>query len=256
MDCRHVRELYDSALGETRKRFAAAPAIGVLLAADVDPLVMELFLIHFSSLGVGLTTPVEDWLLRAGKRCEEMGLQEVGRSLRSHAGAEAGHQLMMIADTHALVERWNVCRTPLLDADQLLARSPTAGGRAYRQLHEDNIAGDTPFAQVAIEYEIEKLPVHFGARFMERCRGLLGDGIARGLSFTREHITLDVGHTHFNERLLEKLLQANPSTLRPLVNAGQTALEAYGQFVEDSLALATADAHEVRKIGAGLSAVN
>jgi hypothetical protein len=234
----YVQELYEPAIRPARVRFATGPAMSAFLDDDTDPTFLELFLVHFSSLGVALTQPVEDWLVRAGKRCEEVGLPELGRALCSHAKAESGHHLMMIADTHALVARWNARRSPSLDADRLLARPPTRGGRMYRQVHENNIAGRTPFGQSAIEYEIEMLPVRFGPQLLERSRSVLGPDILPGLSFLQEHITLDVGHTRFNEMHLERLLRKNPDYLMPLVRTGEAALEAYSSFLHDCVQLA------------------
>jgi hypothetical protein len=237
---RHVRELYDPAIRPARERFAASPALSAFPAGFAEPALLELFLIQFCSLGVGLTEPVEGWLTRAGARCEEVGLPELGRALRRHSRQEAGHHLMMIADTHALVGRWNARRTPPLDAERLLRRDPTPGGRLYRQLHEDTIAGPTPFAQIAIEYEIEMLPLQFGPQFLQQCAGVLGPDALDGLSFLREHITLDVAHTRFNEQQLGRLLEKHPDYLPALVRAGAAALHAYATFLGDCVGLAHA----------------
>jgi hypothetical protein len=173
-----------------------------------------------------------------------MGLTELGRALRTHARHEAGHHHMMIEDTRKLVARWNAHRTPLLDADHLLAQPPTAGVLQYQKLHEDTIAGDTPYAQIAIEYEIEMLSVRFGPAMIERCSKDLGPSILEGLSFLQEHVALDVGHTKFNEQQLEQVLQKNPEFLMPLVRAGAAALDAYAAFLADCLQLAKAQALE------------
>jgi hypothetical protein len=148
---------------------------------------------------------------------------------------------MMVADTRALVASWNARRRPLLNAEELLNRMPSSGGRGYRQLHEDTISSDTPYAQIAIEYEIEMLPVQFGPQFLDQCQGALGAPILASLSFLREHITLDVAHTRFNELQLERLLQKDRAFLEPLVRAGAAALQAYGTFLGDCFQLAQAD---------------
>src|SRR5262245_25595613 len=153
---------YEASVEGARERFAEESGIAILLAPDIDPLLLERFFIHFCSRGVALTEPVEGWLIRSSKRCEEAGFAELGRALRSHAKAESGHHLMMIRDTHALAARWNARRTPPLDAERLLSRPPTPGGLMYQRLHEDTIASNTPSAQIAIEYEIEMLPVKYG----------------------------------------------------------------------------------------------
>ena len=50
----------------------------------------------------------------------------------------------------------------MLDAEKLLNQTLTPGVLHYCKVHEENIAGDTPFAQIAIEYEIETLPLRYG----------------------------------------------------------------------------------------------
>ena len=66
---------------------------------------------------------------------------------------------MMIADVRSLAARWNARRKPSVDARKLLNQAPTPGVLHYCKVHEDNIAGDTPYAQIAIEYEVEMLPL-------------------------------------------------------------------------------------------------
>jgi hypothetical protein len=231
----HVFSLfqYESGVHVARSRFPQDAGLARILDPDVDPLALEAFLIHFCSLGVALTEPVEGWLTRSSERCTAIGMTQLGRALLAHSKAESGHHLMMIRDTHALVARWNSRRRPTLDAEQLLACPPTPGGWMYRQLHEDTIASDTPFAQIAIEYEIERLPVEYGKRLIEQCVRILGADIMNCLSFVDEHITLDVGHSKFNARQLEGVLDRHPTFVEPLVEAGSRALTAYSTFLRE-----------------------
>lgn len=229
---------YEVGVERARARFAEESGIATLLAPAIDPLLLEQFFIHFCSRGVALTEPVESWLIRSGQRCEEVGFAELGHALRSHAKAESGHHLMMIRDTHALTARWNARRTPPLDAEQLLRQSPTPGGQMYQKLHEDTIASNTPFAQIAIEYEMEMLPVKYGPQLIEQCQRVLGVDILACLSFIDEHITLDVGHTQFNTRQLERVLDDHPECVESFVRAGSQVLKAYATFMHDCLCLA------------------
>jgi hypothetical protein len=224
---------YDAGVEHARADFARQSGLDHLLGPDVDPVELEAFLIHFCSLGVALTEPVEGWLVRSGERCTAVGMNELGCALLSHSKAESGHHLMMIRDTHALVDRWNARRRPALDATQLLNCTPTGGGQMYRQLHEDTIVSDAPFAQIAIEYEIEQLPVAYGERLIQQCVRVLGEDILGCLSFVDEHVTLDVGHTKFNLRQLERVLDDHPEFVAPLVDAGSRALRAYSSFLRE-----------------------
>jgi hypothetical protein len=231
---------YAAGVEPARQKFAQESGMTILLDPDIDPLLLECFFIYFSSRGVALTEPVEDWLIRSGQRCEEVGFTELGRAIRSHAKAEAGHHHMMIKDTHALVKRWNTQRMPPFNAVQLLAQPPTPGGVMYRKLHEETIASNTPFAQIAIEFEIEMLPVQYGPQLIRQCKRVLGPDILACLSFIDEHITLDVGHTKFNTQQLEKFLNTYPEGVTPLTVAGSRVLAAYATFMHDCLDLAQA----------------
>src|SRR5262249_25603347 len=161
--------------------------------------------------------PVEDWIRRASQRCGEIGLTHLSRALALHAEQEADHHLLMLADAEHLVDRWNARHRYPLDLETLLQVEPTYGVRLYRELHEDVIGGPAPYGQLAIEYEIELLSVTYGPRLIERCRALLHPEILDSLSFLREHVELDAGHTHFNRIQLSQLLRDNPRYLHCLV---------------------------------------
>ncbi|MFB3123733.1 MAG: hypothetical protein ACE10H_16270 [Candidatus Binatia bacterium] len=231
-------DAYESGMHSARERFAKDPSLGTILAAEIDPAFLESFLIHFSALGVAMTEPVEDWIRRAGARCEEIGLNELGQALRKHASHEAGHHHLMVQDTRSLVSRWNSRRPFPLDADRIHAQPLTPGVRMYRQLHEDVILGGSPFCQLAIEYEIEMLSVQFGPRFIEQCVSVLAPEIASSLTFLREHVALDVRHTRFNRQELEKILTSHPKFVNPLVETGRAALHTYAAFLKDCLVIA------------------
>jgi hypothetical protein len=162
----------------------------------------ELFLMYFCAVGVHMTKPVEGWIRRAAARCTSMGFTQLGRELALHASAEADHHLLMIADLRSLAARWNARYAPAVDADTLLGQLPSPGVVKYCKLHEESIASESPFAQAAIEYEIEMLPLRYGKLVVGRCIELLGADIISCLSFITKHIVLDSAHTDFNSRSL------------------------------------------------------
>jgi hypothetical protein len=98
---------------------------------------------------------------------------------------------------------------------------------------------------VALEYEIEMLPVRYGPGMVAAWVGRLGRDVLEGLSFITEHIELDVGHTKFNARQLERVLARDPATLPALVTAGTDILEAYGRFLSECLDVARAARKEL-----------
>jgi hypothetical protein len=233
-----ARHPYEVSMEPARTRFSESRTLSLIQAPDINPALLELFHLYFTSVGVAMTERVEDWIRRAGERCEQIGLRELGRALRVHSNQEAGHHVMLIEDTRLLVDRWNARHSFALEADLILGQGMTEGVRRYRKLHEDGISGDCPFCQLAIEYEIERLSVRFGPRLIDQCMKVLGSPVMAGLGFLRQHVSLDVGHTRFNEGQLNSLLDLHPEYLMALVNTGKEALHAYSMFLDDCLCLA------------------
>jgi hypothetical protein len=230
-------ESYNLLLAPARERFETSPGLNAIRSTN-DPRFLEAFLLYFCAIGAQMTEPVERWIRRAAGRCAALGLSELAQALTRHARAEAGHHLMMIADLEALACHWNLRHTPPVDADELLRLTPTYGASRYCLVHEENIAGNTPYAQVAIEYEIEQLPLRYGGLFVARCLEIFGPEILPSLSFVTAHIDLDIGHTEFNAQELAKLIDRNPESLPALAAAGNAALNAYAQFLTDCVDLA------------------
>ncbi|MDC0666457.1 hypothetical protein [Nannocystis radixulma] len=231
-------EIYEECVQPARARFAHGEWVTRVIGGELSPDELELFLLCFCALGVQMTAPVEGWIRRAGERCLAAGLNELGAALMAHARHEAGHDAMMVDDTRSLAARRRQAgrSVPLVEA--LLAHPPTPGIQRYVQVHEDVIAGPAPYAQIAIEYEIERLSVTYGPGFIARCVADLGADVKQCLSFVHDHVELDVGHTKFNARKLDQFLRQRPAALDDLVAAGSGALAAYDQFLDDALDLA------------------
>ena len=132
-----------------------------------------------------MTRPVEGWISRAGEKCRERGFDELGNTLVAHAKHEAAHHKLMIADLWALVERWNANFNARIDPVALSQKKPPESIQHYRDLHEQIIAGNAPFAQIALEYEIEALSVRYGARLVAIADKTVRDNNLGGLSFLR-----------------------------------------------------------------------
>jgi GNAT acetyltransferase-like protein len=235
-------ERYNQLLAPARERFETSPGLNAIRSTN-DPRLLEAFLLYFCAIGAQMTEPVETWIRRAADRCAVLGLSELAQALTRHARAEAGHHLMMIADLRSLAAHWNLRHTSPVDADELLRLAPSYGASSYCLVHEENIAGNTPYAQIAIEYEIEQLPLRYGGLFVTRCLEVFGPEILPGLSFVTEHIDLDIGHTKFNALELAKLIDRIPESLPALVTAGTAALNAYAQFLTDCIELAESHCH-------------
>ncbi|CAM4031917.1 hypothetical protein HRD49_05130 [Corallococcus exiguus] len=233
-----VEEQYLPHVTDVRHLLATGPHVTTLLDPNVEPALLEAFLIQLCALGVYMTEPVDGWIRRAGEACVKAGMVDVGEKLITHAKHEAGHHLMMVEDTKNLVASWNARRFPKLDAEALMAQAPTPAMQEYRQIHEETIAGPMPGGQVAIEYEIENLSVVFAPRLIEQCKAVLGPDVMNSLSFIKEHVELDVGHTALNEVMLNKLLGQKPEHAATIAKTGARALDIYLRFYGDCMAKA------------------
>ncbi|HTB76203.1 MAG TPA: hypothetical protein VK762_23305 [Polyangiaceae bacterium] len=228
-----VDELYTPRLVRTRDLVVHSGILKTILDDAADPRVLERFLIEYCSLGVQITEPVEDWIERAGRRCLEIELPEVGNALVSHASHESGHHLMFMDDTRKLVAHWNGRYADDLDAERLFARPPTQAMQHYVALHEETIHGPLPFGQVAVELEIERLSVVLVPRLIAQVERRLGKEVTSSLTFLSSHGELDVGHTRLNTRMMQTLLELRPDAVGDLARIGAEAMFVYMAFFEE-----------------------
>lgn len=229
----HVDEIYTPRLVRSRDLVVNSGILRTILHDAADPRVLERFLIDYCSLGVQITEPVENWIERAGRRCLELDLPDVGNALVNHAAHEAGHHLMFMDDTRKLVGHWNARYGDSVDAELLFDRPPTLAMQHYVGLHEETIEGPTPFGQVAIELEIERLSVVLVPRLIAQVERRLGKEVTSSLTFLSSHGELDVGHTRLNTRMMDTLLRLRPEAAGDMARIGAEAMFVYMAFFEE-----------------------
>jgi hypothetical protein len=168
-------------LKSAREQFDRHPAVTTLFHGDMEPVAMEAFLIASRFAALAWPNPSRVGSAAPAAGAGELGLTHLGRALEAHAPQAADHQPLMLADARHLVDRWNEVRGPELNIPALLAATQTPGE---------------------------------GPRLIARRRELLGESILDSLSFLREHVDLDVGHTGFNRLQLSWLLAEHPGSCR------------------------------------------
>ncbi len=224
---------YEHRLKFHRDRFASRPSVAALESgANLPSDILQIFMIHYAAFGISMTRPVEDWIRRAGIRCWDLNYRALGDALIKHAAHESGHHRLMVADLWTLIDKWNADHRDKIDPIAISRCNIPSSVERYRSLHEELIAGVTPYTQVALEYEIESLSVRYGPALLAAARKAGAEG---GFSFLEEHVALDVAHTQFNKKQIGDLLAAHPECLEPLIKTGASALEIYGQFIDDCL---------------------
>lgn len=222
---------YEKRMIEQRNRFAANTSFKQIIESTDEKQIIAFF-IFFSGLGVEMTKPVESWIKRAGQACVAKGFTQVGNLLVKHSVEEASHHLMLIKDLDVLTTLWNQkCKLPV-NKDAILNDTDTQGVNDYKTVHEDTIK-NAPWGQVAIEYEIENLSLVYGTRLVEKYQKTVNKTSSKGITFLKDHVKLDVGHTEFNRNLISTVLKEIPNSLETLVKSGTQALEAYCQFSND-----------------------
>ena len=225
---------YVPAVTPARSLLESHPVPRTLLSPNIRPRQLGRFLIEYCARAVHLTEPVADWIRRAGAATRKAGFATLGDQLEQHAKHEEGHHLMLIEDTRSLGAWWNAREEhDFVDVEALLDEPPTTAAVAYINLHEETITSAEPYAQVAIELEIEGLSVRFGTPLVEQIHRVLGPGVMKRLSFIEEHVEVDVGHTALNEKMMTRLLRQHPHTIEVMADTGRRALEIYVSFLEE-----------------------
>ncbi|WP_062355110.1 iron-containing redox enzyme family protein [Herbidospora yilanensis] len=231
---------YEAALQESREQFRTDPVVFPLFAPDVDDRLFARWMLRWSAHGIHMTHDVERWIAGAGEACGNLGMDKLAKALKAHSRAEAGHDTMMVDDVIAISDWWLRTYGEPVDGEGLLAAPALASAGFYARLHEQVITGPTPFAQLAIEYEIERLSVTIGPDLMTTCERVFGANTSC-YSFLAEHVELDAGHTAFNQRQLGGILDERPEELTTMVETGRAALASYAAFMAECAQLAKGD---------------
>jgi hypothetical protein len=72
---------YEKLVRPARERFSQSPSIFGMINPETDAETMAAFLLHFSTLSIPITEPVEGWIRLAGDGCAAFGLSEIARCL-------------------------------------------------------------------------------------------------------------------------------------------------------------------------------
>jgi len=197
-----------------------------------------LYWLYYSVFGISMTTPVESWIEGAGIKCQRLGYDQLGKNLVKHACHESGHEKMMEADVHSLLSIWNDSFPDTIHPSEFNGLDILQSVKDYIDLHERNIDGDTPYGQIAIEYEIERIAVVLGPKLLSITEKVFPQLLVNSLSFMTHHVEIDSAHTVFNQSVIMDFTAAYPGSVDHLVRIGECALSAYSRFIVDCVCLA------------------
>lgn len=221
---------YNQLVHKERSRFIGRPGLRFFVS-EQDQKKIHAFMILWTGYSIRMTEQVESWIQRAGQSTQKLGLNEIGQHLSRHAEHEANHDQMLVQDLEALVQLWNKKYLGSMSSHEVRSLPLPEATQDYIRLHEEVISGKSPYCQVAIEFEIERLSVGFGPQMIENVLYGLGPEFKAGISFLEHHVVLDQGHTQFNAKLMEQTIKAGGS-VNALATIGINALKIYGDFLD------------------------
>lgn len=228
---------YQKRAAVARQNFASREIVKELFSQEIEPKLLKLFMIHWNALNAGLTEPIPVYLKRAGERCEEMGLNSMAEFFYEHEHEEDGHENWAIDDVEELVALWNQEEPNYqLNTQELLAKKMSPAVKRYHQLHEQVLEGNSPWAELAIDIEIELLSTSYGPILVKKWIDCMGQSSLSKISFLHKHVTADVGHTDTNFDVVDQFISEHPESVEMLAETAAAALNVYADFLEDAMA--------------------
>ncbi len=232
---------YEQQLTDARVKFAHSINA---LTTQSTPQDLAFFLLNYCALGATMNKPIESWIKKASKHCQKLNYLELANYLQQHAQQSTHHQALLRHDTQALTHWLNKKYQLNLDSQHYLKQKATTGIKQYQKLREQHAKGATPYCQLAIDYEVERLSIVHGFTLVKLCACKLGLPILKNLSFIRENVKREAGEHQASQQQMQKFLKANPQKLMPLVEAAKTALDAYHYYLQDCLIKAKNDCRQ------------
>jgi hypothetical protein len=229
-----LHPVYDGLVATARARLDGDRRLSALVEPAIDRAQLHTCLLQWKAWRSQLTDPAHGWVRRAAERCIARGYPEVGRMLMMRGKRTADRHQALLDDLQFLVERWNTSGRPEVDAARFLQTAAPASLRRHVNLQESIIDGLEPFAQVAIEYELDRASDILAPRLLKQAQRVLGHEIARGLTALQASVA-DQGQTTFSERHLTRLLAQQPQAVATLGITGAIVLDCHLDLLGDSL---------------------
>jgi hypothetical protein len=229
-----LHPVYDGLVAAARARLNSDRRLNALVDPSIDRTQLHSCLLQWNAWRAQLTDPAHGWVRRAAERCIARGYPEVGRVLMMRGKHTADRHQALLDDLRFLAEDWNASGRQEVDASRFLEAAPPASLRRHVNLQESIIDGLEPFAQLAIEYEIDRASDILAPRLLKQALRVLGHQAARGLSALQTRIA-DQGQTTFSERHLTRLLAQQPQAAATLGITGAIVLDSHLDLLGDSL---------------------
>lgn len=228
-------------LAEARFALSERDAVQTLLEPEVDPTLLLGFMVEFAALSIQLQEPVEQFLVAASWRCDQLGERELADTLLRLALDAIERYADFADDARALILRWNDQHRPELDLTGLLTQPNTRAMRRIFALHNQLVTSDEPWAELALIYEIESMTAAVGPLLVLHAERRLGPDIRSGM---RGVIGTAVAGERGRARAsLARLLAEQPDRLATIARTSERLLDRYGEFLDDCMVAAVNLAH-------------
>lgn len=207
------------------------------------------FLVYYASLGAVIHESMEKILKKASKRCQKMDYTDLANALDAQARLESDQCNEMKSDTKAWVDWWNQKQGLNLLAKDYLRHPTMPSMQAYLDLHEDIIKHQSPFAELAVGYEIQRTQMVHSFSLIKLAIFKLGMAALRKLRFVQRAAKFNMNRP-LNKQMLMTFLATQPAALSVMTEKSAAALSAYGDFIEDCFKLAENEAKKYQLVEA------
>ena len=220
---------YEHQLVDARVKFANLIS---KLTAKTQSQNLAFFLVNQCALGTTMMTDNESCTQQAGLRCQQLGYPNIGETLINQAKHQAKHLQLITKDFHALINWLNQKYKLNINADKYLKKlTITPSVKKYCALNEVNAHNETPYCQMAINYEVERLSTVHGFTLVNLCILKLGPSALKQLSLIRHLTKHNPKQSQSSKHQMQQLLDKCPQALTKLVATANATLQAYAEFI-------------------------
>lgn len=196
------------------------------------------FLLHHCVFSHLMSQPLNSWVCDASTRCQQLGFIDLSCDLKEYADIGFRRDKLLRADLDQLVLWFNKHYFWELNAESFLRENSCEGLMQYFSCHEQALSGDTPYTELAIQFELERLEMIHGYSLLQLCTAYFGKSILRHLSAFRHKMRLNHKRTTLLAQMMERFLAAHPDKLSSLHIAAIDTLQSYAQYLLDCHQLA------------------
>ena len=238
---------YQNLLVEPRVEFAN---LVNRLVSKLKVNTLEFFLLHHCVLGRVMTEQLGGWLNEAVNKCDAFGYGELSRSLAEYREIGFKRHTLLGKDLPLLLQWINQRHHINITSPYFHKKITSEGVKKYLKLHEQVLKSKTPYRELAIQCEMERIIMVHGYTLIQLCKLRLGKVVLRNLSAFRYQMKFNQQRTIILEQIQKQFIKKHPELLDDMVEASVATLECYARYLVDCFSLAEQSVHKFIRLPA------